>query len=132
MTATAPHGDGSTGDLRRVVTGALELERAQKRIGSSLQADAQLYVREEDRPFFEGVDLAELCITSSGAVRTDPPPSAAFAVPDVPGAACVIGIASGEKCARCWKVLPEVGSETAHPALCRRCADAVEGAAAHA
>jgi isoleucyl-tRNA synthetase len=44
----------------------------------------------------------------------------------------VIGLASGEKCQRCWKVLPEVGSSAAHPALCRRCADAVETVPANA
>jgi isoleucyl-tRNA synthetase len=35
-------------------------------------------------------------------------------------------LAPGEKCARCWRVLDEVGSVTAHPTLCLRCADAVE------
>ena len=33
---------------------------------------------------------------------------------------------AGEKCARCWKVLPEVGSVKSHPDLCRRCAEAVD------
>jgi isoleucyl-tRNA synthetase len=42
------------------------------------------------------------------------------------GTATVADVAPGEKCARCWKVLPEVGAVAAHPALCRRCADAVE------
>jgi isoleucyl-tRNA synthetase len=119
-------------ELRRVVTGALELKRAQKRIGSSLQADAQLYLCEEDRAFLEGVDLAEICITSSGTVRTGAPPDGAFTLADVPGVAAVIGLASGDKCARCWKVLPEVGSVDRHAELCRRCAGAVEGAVAHA
>ena len=35
-------------------------------------------------------------------------------------------LAAGSKCDRCWKVLEEVGQTAAHPALCRRCADAVE------
>ena len=53
-------------DVRRVVTGALELERAAKRIGSSLEASPLVYV--SDRKIFETLfdtDLAEVCITSN-------------------------------------------------------------------
>jgi isoleucyl-tRNA synthetase len=46
-------------------------------------------------------------------------------MPDVLGVTVVIGLAEGEKCQRCWRVLPEVGSVAAHPELCHRCADAV-------
>ena len=56
-------------DLRRVVTGALEVERAAKRIGSSLQAAVDIYVPERLLPLLREVDLAELCITSAGTVQ---------------------------------------------------------------
>ncbi len=82
-------------DLRRVVTGALEMERAQKRLGSSLQGAARLYVPEEYREALAGVDLAELCITSEGTVVFSAPPEGAFALPDVPGVGAVIERASG-------------------------------------
>jgi isoleucyl-tRNA synthetase len=119
-------------DIRRVVTGAIELERAQKRLGASLQADAQLYVDPAHLPALEGVDLAEICITSSGSVHVGDPSQGAFVLADVPGAGAVIGVAAGEKCQRCWKILPEVGSVAGHPDLCRRCADVVERVAANA
>jgi isoleucyl-tRNA synthetase len=119
-------------DLRRVVTGALELERAQKRIGSSLQAEVQLFIDQEYLPLLDGIDLAELCIASSGVVGTGPAPDDAFTLPDVPNAAAVIVQAAGEKCQRCWRVLPEVGSVPAHPDLCRRCSDTVERMHVHA
>ncbi|HEY0525002.1 MAG TPA: isoleucine--tRNA ligase [Stellaceae bacterium] len=119
-------------DLRRVVTGALELERAQKRIGSSLQAEVQLFIDQKYLPLLGGIDLAELCIASSGIVGTGPAPEGAFTLPDVPDAAAVIGPAAGEKCQRCWRVLPEVGSVPAHPDLCRRCSAAVEREHVHA
>ncbi|HKF70839.1 MAG TPA: isoleucine--tRNA ligase [Stellaceae bacterium] len=112
-------------DLRRVVTGALEIERAQKRLGSSLQGAARLYVPEEYRAALPGVDLAELCITSEGTVAFAPPPASAFTLSDVPGVGAVIELAAGEKCQRCWRVLPEVGAADGHAELCRRCADAV-------
>jgi isoleucyl-tRNA synthetase len=111
-------------DLRRVVTGAIEVERAQKRIGSSLQAHARLYLDSEQD--LDGVDLAEICITSSLSRESGGVPPDAFKLPDVAGIAALIEPASGEKCQRCWKVLPEVGCDPAHPDLCHRCADAVE------
>jgi isoleucyl-tRNA synthetase len=112
-------------DLRRVVTGALEVERAQKRLGASLQGAARLHVPDDYRAALVGIDLAELCITSEGTVAFGSPPAGAFALPEVPGVGVVIERASGEKCQRCWRVLPEVGTVGGHADLCGRCADAV-------
>jgi isoleucyl-tRNA synthetase len=112
-------------DLRRVVTGAIELERAQKRIGSSLQAEAEIFADADTVAALDGVDLAEICITSGGTLHAGAPPDGAFTLPDVTGIAVRIAVAAGEKCQRCWKVLPEVGTVPDHPELCIRCADAV-------
>jgi isoleucyl-tRNA synthetase len=112
-------------DIRRVATGALELERGAKRIGSSLQAAIALYVPPETAALLRGVDLAELCITSAGEVIAAPPPENAFTLPDVPGIGVVVRDAPGQKCERCWRVLPEVGADAEHPDLCRRCAEVV-------
>jgi isoleucyl-tRNA synthetase len=116
-------------ELRRVVTGALELERAQKRLGSSLQASVAVYAGAEDVALFAGLDLAEICITSDGVLSAAAPPPGAFTLADVPGIAVVVGQAPGEKCQRCWRILPEVGSVRSHPDLCVRCADAVAAVA---
>src|SRR5579863_6167179 len=112
-------------DLRRVATGALELERGAKRIGSSLQAAIELYVPAETAALLRDVDLAELCITSSGTVKSGAPPEGAFTLPDVEGVGAVVTDAPGDKCERCWRVLPEVGSVGGHADLCRRCAGVV-------
>ncbi len=113
-------------ELRRVVTGALEIARAEKLIGASLQADPILYAADsDDRALLSGVDMAEIAITSNLTLSRDAPPADAFTLPDVPGVAAVIHLASGEKCGRCWRVLDEVGQQPAHPELCDRCADAV-------
>src|SRR5258708_6343594 len=108
-------------DIRRVATGALELERAAKRIGSSLQAAVELFV--DNTSILEGVDLAELCITSAAWVSVDSVPPDAFTLPDVPKVAVIVHNAEGTKCERCWRVLTEVGTVAAHPDLCHRCAD---------
>jgi isoleucyl-tRNA synthetase len=124
--------------LRRVVTGAIELERAQKRIGSSLQAHAEIFADDSYLAALAGIDLAGICITSSGTLQAGAAPAGAFTLPDVAGVAVRIAPAQGEKCQRCWRVLPEVGTVAAYPDLCLRCADAVtarggvpDGAHAH-
>ncbi len=112
-------------DIRRVATGALELERGAKRIGSSLQAAIELYVPPETAALLDGVDLAELCITSAGALIVAPPPDGAFTLAELPGVGVVVRDAPGDKCERCWRVLPEVGSVMTHADLCHRCAEIV-------
>ena len=86
-------------EVRRVVTGALELERKEKRIGSSLQAAPAVYLGEADRRLLAGLDLAELAITSGIELRSGPAPAEAFSLEDVPGVAVVPALAEGEKCA---------------------------------
>ncbi len=112
-------------DLRRVVTGALELKRKDKVIGASLEARPTLFVGKDDAALLKGIDFGEVAITSQAAISTHEPPADAFRLPDVSGAAAVFHHAEGDKCARCWMILPEVGSNPAWPDLCNRCADAV-------
>ena len=111
--------------VRRVVTGSLEIERAEKRIGSSLQAHPTVYVGNQYAPALENLDLAEIAITSGIEVIEGSPPDGAFTLDDVADVGVVAGLADGEKCARCWRVLPEVGTLSDHPDICNRCADAV-------
>jgi isoleucyl-tRNA synthetase len=114
-------------DLRRVVTGALELERGAKRLGSSLQAAVEIWLPEGLADHARTVDLAELCITSAATVRIGRPPEGVFTLPEVPEIGVRVSPAIGERCERCWRVLPEVGHQPNRPDLCRRCA-AVVGA----
>lgn len=111
--------------LRRVVTGALEAARRDKRIGSSLQSSPRVYGAGPFRSALGGVDFAAVCITSGIHLEDDAPPagSDAFTLADVPGVAVVAEVAEGSKCGRCWRVLPEVGVD--HKDLCHRCADLV-------
>jgi isoleucyl-tRNA synthetase len=113
-------------DVRRVVTGALELERAAKRIGSSLEAhpivhiaDVELFTTVVD------VDLAEVCITSGATLVEGDGPPEAFRLPDVPGVAVVPQPAQGKKCARSWKISPAVGLDPQFPDVTPRDAKAL-------
>ena len=113
-------------DIRRVVTGALELARTGGAIGASLQAAPVLHLADDKEELLSAAEWAELAIVSDLTLSTEPPPEGAFTLPEVPDVAVAFAPAPGEKCARCWKVLPEVGSDQKHPSLCRRCVDAVE------
>ena len=119
-------------EARRVVTGALEIERAEKRIGSSLQAAPVVHLPAEMMATFEaaktaGLDPAELFITSGAVLSAAPVPEGAFQLAEVPGVGVLPARANGAKCGRCWKVLEEVGSFDP-PDLCGRCAEAVPAA----
>jgi isoleucyl-tRNA synthetase len=116
-------------DLRRVVTGALERERGAKRLGSSLEAAVELFVPPDLADGIGAVDLAELCIASAAAIRPGPVPADAFVMPDLAGVGASVRLAAGERCARCWRVLPEVGQIPGHADLCARCAAAVKAVA---
>ena len=113
-------------DIRRVITGAIELARAEKMVGSSLQAAPLVYLTEAaDMSLLASLDMAEICITSGLHLREsfatgNELPASAFTLPDVPGVAVAMHVAEGEKCERCWRVLPEVTEE-----LCHRCIEAV-------
>ena len=113
-------------DVRRVVTGALELERAAKNIGSSLEASPLVYVTDKNifNTLFD-IDLAEVCITSNYEVRGEEAPSGAFRLNDVPGVAVVVEKAVGTKCARSWKILPTVGEDAEYPDVSPRDAQAL-------
>jgi isoleucyl-tRNA synthetase len=113
-------------NVRRVVTGALEVERAAKRIGSSLEASPVIYVSDRATlgTLFD-VDLAEVCITSNYEVREDEAPAGAFRLDAVPGVAVVVEKAVGIKCARSWKILPDVGEDPEYPDVSPRDAEAL-------
>ena len=112
--------------VRRVVTGALEIERAQKRIGSSLDAAPVVYVAEAELlRALDGLDFAEVCITSGIRIVPGEGPSDAFRLDEVKGVAIVPAPAEGRKCARSWKISPEVGSDPEYPDVTLRDADAL-------
>jgi isoleucyl-tRNA synthetase len=109
--------------VRRVVTGALEVQRTAKVIGASLEAAPAVFVAPAMQALL-GADFADLCITSDLAVTTMKAPDGAFALADVPDVAVMFHAAPGHKCERCWRVLPDVGSHK-HPGTCARCSTAL-------
>jgi len=112
-------------DVRRVrsaVLGAVELERAAKRLGSSLEAAPTLYVDDGVYRALTSVDVAEVCITSVVYVRNGAAPNDAFRLD---GVGVTVELAKGRKCPRSWKYDPDVGADLEYPDLTPRDADAV-------
>ncbi len=113
-------------NVRRVITGALELERAGKRMGSSLEAHPIVHIADAD--LFAAVvdiDLAEVCITSGATLVEGEGPAEAFRLPDVAGVAVVPKLAQGRKCARSWKISQGVGLDPQFPDVTPRDAQAL-------
>jgi len=113
-------------NVRRVVTGALELERAQKRIGSSLEAAPIVHIADKD--LFSAIvdaDLAEICITSAATLVEGEGPAEAFRLDDVKGVSVLPHRAEGRKCARSWKVTESVGEDPDYPDVTPRDAQAL-------
>jgi isoleucyl-tRNA synthetase len=117
--------------VRKVVTAALEIERAHKKIGSSLEAAPIVHIADPDLfSAVADVDLAEIAITSAIEVTARPAPAGAFALDDVAGVAVVPAPATGTKCARSWRYTDDVGADPAYPDVSARDAAALRELAA--
>ncbi|MFC4354387.1 isoleucine--tRNA ligase [Chryseomicrobium palamuruense] len=112
--------------VRDDVLKALEMARAEKQIGKSLEAHVALYVKDSVKELFEddSIDYAQLFIVSgftlAGTVTEAPENAIALDQSSV-----VISNAEGEKCERCWTISSTVGENTEHPTVCSRCAEIV-------
>ncbi|MBR7142373.1 MAG: isoleucine--tRNA ligase [Clostridia bacterium] len=112
--------------VREDVKKALELARASKLIGSSLEASVTLHLPASS-PVFSVLDarreaLPGLFITSAATLTQEAPQGDCFHDCITEGLSVSVARAEGEKCARCWMILPSVGQDAQHPALCARCA----------
>jgi isoleucyl-tRNA synthetase len=112
--------------VRSVVTGALEIERANKVIGSSLEAAPIVHITDAAlMQVLQGVDLAEIAITSGITVSSTPAPAGAFVLDQVKGVAVVVEKAKGAKCARSWRYTDDVGTDKSFPDVSARDAKAL-------
>jgi len=112
--------------VRRVITGALEIQRRDGEIGSSLEAAPIVHINDNDlMAAIEGQDMAEIAITSAIEILGSEAPQSAFSMSEVHGVSVVTKAAEGIKCARSWRILPEVGTDPEYPDISLRDADAM-------
>ena len=108
--------------VRQVVMSALETARNDGKIGSSLQAAPMVYISDDTLLAFEGQDVASLFITSAANLTASVAPDEAFKLEGIHDVAVDFAMAEGKKCARCWKISPEVSDERD---VCKRCYEVV-------
>ncbi len=112
--------------VRSVVTGALEIERAQKRIGSSLEAAPAVFIADDElRAICQSMDFAEVCITSGVFIEAGEGPADAFRLEEVRGVAAVPHRASGVKCERSWRYFDPATADPDYPSVTPRDAAAL-------
>lgn len=117
--------------VRRVVTGALEIQRREKNIGSSLEAAPKVYVSDADLfVALHGQDFAEISITSDITLVQEEGPAEAFRLDDAAGVSVEFKRAEGQRCARSWRVTSEIGQDAEYPDLTLRDAQAMRERAA--
>lgn len=112
--------------IRDVALGAIEVARNAKEIRSSLEAELEFYMTDELKSALGKEDLAEICIVSQYSICVDGMPEDAFTLSNVKGVGVIVRKAQGEKCQRCWKILPDVGQHPKFKNISLRDADAVE------
>ncbi|MES1198791.1 MAG: class I tRNA ligase family protein [Pseudomonadota bacterium] len=112
--------------VRAVVTGALEIARAEKKIGASLEARPRIFIVDDElRVAVTAGDFPELCITSSVTIEAGEGPADAFRLAEQPGVAVVVEKAPGVKCARSWKYFDPATADPRFPDITPRDAEAV-------
>lgn len=112
--------------VRTVVTGALEVERREKRIGSSLEAAPVVHIADAElMAALDGQDFAEICITSAISVVSGEGPADGFRLNEVQKVSVEQKLAEGRKCARSWRITTDVGSDPAFPDVSARDAAAL-------
>ncbi len=101
--------------LRKAVTEALEVERREKRIGSSLEASVSVSAPADLLQAFDGEDAAEIFITSGASLSKG----------SGEGIAVTSSRAAGVKCARSWKYFDPKTADPQFPDITPRDAAAV-------
>ena len=104
-------------EARNAVTAAIEPLRADKSVGSSLQAEVRITAPAEIADYLKalGDELRFALLVSKAEVVEGEDLSAEVVV------------SGGEKCERCWHYTDDIGSVAGHETICARCADNIDG-----
>jgi isoleucyl-tRNA synthetase len=105
--------------VRSAVNREMESRRADGQLRGSLDAEVVLYCEPQLQQKLEALgDELRFVLISSGEDAAET---------EVPGLKLQVSVSAEEKCERCWHRRPEVGSVEAHPTLCGRCVENVDG-----
>jgi isoleucyl-tRNA synthetase len=115
--------------VRDEINRQLEKLRVEGAIGSSLDAEVDIYCDEKTFQQFSKLEdeLRFVLITSYARLHLNADNDAEAIGSDLPGLSIVVKPSAHEKCVRCWHHRAEVGAHEAHPELCPRCIENVDG-----
>jgi len=108
-------------DIRKVITGALEKKRAEKIIGSSLEANIKIYVSDNIKRNLIDMNFDEIAITSSFELLNYANKKSYFSIDGIDDIAIEVEKVSGSKCSRCWKYKKKLSSIN----ICERCQESI-------
>jgi isoleucyl-tRNA synthetase len=91
--------------IRNVANAAIEIKRSSKEIGSSLEADVEIYLGKEYLKLVKDIDLSEYFITSKANSKPMINDDKLFKLDEVDNVKILVTKAKGKKCSRCWKIL---------------------------
>ena len=109
-------------NIRKVITGAIEKKRAEKLIGSSLEANVIIYVKEDLKKTIEEINFDEIAITSSFQLLDYKNKKDYFALEEIDDVAVTVEKTDGQKCERCWKYTDILQDKQ----ICQRCDEAIK------
>tara|TARA_A100001011_G_C14298837_1_gene839771 strand:- start:729 stop:3032 length:2304 start_codon:yes stop_codon:yes gene_type:complete len=109
-------------NIRKVITGAIEKKRAEKLIGSSLEANVIIYVKEDLKKKIEEINFDEIAITSSFQLLDYKNKKDYFALEEIDDVAVTVEKTDGQKCERCWKYTDILQDKQ----ICQRCDEAIK------
>jgi len=90
--------------IKKVVNAAIEVKRENKDIGSSLEADVQIFLSEEYLTISKDFDLPEHLITSEAKAKKLIEDDSLFKINGIEDIKVSVKKAKGQKCERCWKI----------------------------
>ena len=108
---------------------ALEEARQKKTIGHPLDAEITVYADGEAFSVVKDMEkeLADFCIVSQAKIVEGTKDAPEGAASNEEGTVkCSVAVCHLEKCERCWKRTPDVGSDPNHPHVCARCAHVLD------
>ena len=91
--------------VRQVCNSAIEVKRSNKELGSSLEADLEIYLDDQYLKLAKEINLSEYCITSRAIAKPfDDKKENLFQIENISGVKVLVKKAKGKKCPRCWKI----------------------------
>ena len=115
--------------VKNEVNRLIELQRKDGKIGGSLEAEVTIYARQAVADKLNKLEdeLRFVLITSAAKVVVADDAPADASTTEMDGLWLSIGVSAGQKCVRCWHHRNDVGTHQAHPELCGRCIENVDG-----